>query len=351
MSDLAQWKVHGPVQTLKTELAEWDLDKKDWKLPRPRYSAVFRVDGKISRTDHHNPDGSIYHEDHLYDGEGRLVEVQFRTNDGPPMGRTLYSYDDAGRHVRTVQINSDDRRRESELCHYEGQKVKVKFLDRDLTPAGFMYAAEGSEIYHPLNGAAKITTIYDQDDQPVEVHFHDASEQLLQRIIITRDGAGRLAAEELQLCGQVPLGSCCRGDGAQCSIEQRPEDLPPEVQAEMRAILSDQMGPDRVWSKTTYAYDDKGRVSERRTSLLGQGLDRSTFQYDEQGNQIEITEQNVPDESKSTYRIRYHYDSRGNWTECTVTRVEENGMLHPSNVERREITYWDSSSVIQPGER
>jgi hypothetical protein len=34
MSDLAKWKVHGPVHILRIEFAEWDLSKEEWQAPR-----------------------------------------------------------------------------------------------------------------------------------------------------------------------------------------------------------------------------------------------------------------------------------------------------------------------------
>ncbi len=31
MSDVARWKVHGPVEALRTEFATWDLNQDDWQ--------------------------------------------------------------------------------------------------------------------------------------------------------------------------------------------------------------------------------------------------------------------------------------------------------------------------------
>ena len=141
MSDLAKWKVRGPVQTLRTEFAEWELNQEDWQPPRSSSSIVFRPDGKISQADHHNSDGSVSQEKYLYDGEGRLAEIQFRMNGLSPH-RTLYSYDDAGRHVRTVIVNPDGSRRDSEACTYEGsgRKTKVSFLEPQMPNITYSYA-------------------------------------------------------------------------------------------------------------------------------------------------------------------------------------------------------------------
>jgi hypothetical protein len=39
MSDVAKWKVHGPVQTLKNEFATWDPDQDAW-LPGKLFIAT-----------------------------------------------------------------------------------------------------------------------------------------------------------------------------------------------------------------------------------------------------------------------------------------------------------------------
>src|SRR4030081_2786599 len=106
MNDVLKWKVHGPVETLRQEFAEWDPEQKQWQPARHSSIASFRPDGSISTSDHHNADGSIAHSRWLYDDAGRLIESSFRIDDGP-MTRNIHSYDETGRHVRTVQLNSD----------------------------------------------------------------------------------------------------------------------------------------------------------------------------------------------------------------------------------------------------
>jgi hypothetical protein len=68
VADLANWNVHGPVASLKTELAEWDLHSGYWKPAGHFTVATFRRDGAISSTDGYNPDGSVAHSRWIYDG-------------------------------------------------------------------------------------------------------------------------------------------------------------------------------------------------------------------------------------------------------------------------------------------
>jgi hypothetical protein len=97
------------VRTLKTEFAEWDLNQGEWGPPRSVTLCTFRPDGNISESDHHNRDGSIAHSRCLYNEAGRLVQTQFWINNGPPQ-KPLYSFDNAGRHVRTTHVNQDGTR-------------------------------------------------------------------------------------------------------------------------------------------------------------------------------------------------------------------------------------------------
>lgn len=344
MSDLAKWKVRGPVQTLKTEFAEWDWNRGDWQLPRPRYSVVFRLDGKITKMDHQNPDGSVFHSDYLYEGEGRLAEIQSGIND-LPIHRTLYSYDDAGRHVRTVIVNPDGSWRDSEACYYEGgRKTKVCFFDAQMP--NMMCGVEGSEQAYGVPGATTMTTAYDENDRPAAVFFHDASNTLLQQITVVRDDAGRLACEEMRLHGRVPL----------LESDRKLESSSPEDRAKFGAILAQLLGSGDTFSNTTYVYDEKGRLAERSWRMAGLGEGRTTFRYDEHDNPIETTwEQDSQEKSidehgeprtvahnfhTQLYRLQYQYDAHGNWTECvTWLRLEPNPDFQRSHVERREITY------------
>ncbi len=278
-----------------------------------------------------------------------MIETQFRKDD-LPKHRTLYRYDEAGRHVKTVEMNPDGSQRDSEVCHHkgEGRKSMVRFLDPKMTGASCMYGVEGSEIAYPANGATTMTTMYDESDRPVEVQFRDASDQLLQRIIMTRDNAGRVASEEMRMNGPTAFPG----------LAEKLESAPFKDRARIGALVGELMGSRDGFSKTTYAYDEKGRILERCTSMLSLGGERTTFRYDEHGNPIETTteqdslersfgeygEMRTVDRDSHTqqFRFQYQYDAQGNWTERVVLdRLEANGEFQPSHIEHREITYWD----------
>ena len=55
MSDLANWNVHGPVHTMRTEFAEWDLSLEQWQSARNSNLVRFHPDGRISESEAYNP--------------------------------------------------------------------------------------------------------------------------------------------------------------------------------------------------------------------------------------------------------------------------------------------------------
>jgi hypothetical protein len=83
MSDLATWNVHGPVHTLRTEHAEWDLSLERWQAARYFTLVRFHPDGRISESESHNPDGSISRSSYAYDAVGRMQEARFGMNSDP----------------------------------------------------------------------------------------------------------------------------------------------------------------------------------------------------------------------------------------------------------------------------
>ena len=47
MSVFQQWKLRGPVRTLRTELAEWDITNEQWQAPRRVCLVQLRPDGRV----------------------------------------------------------------------------------------------------------------------------------------------------------------------------------------------------------------------------------------------------------------------------------------------------------------
>ncbi len=340
MSDVTKWKVRGPVATLRTEHATWDIAQEEWHPARGLVTTSFRLDGTASASDFHNPDGSIALSQWVYD-MGRLMESSFQFAGGP-IDRTVYSYDEAGRHVGTVQLRQDGTRTESEVCTYDagGQKTKVRFLDVGRPDAA--YGIEGSEQGYPVRGATTMTTTYDKRDFPSKVIFQDAGGNIVTQVVFVRDGGGRLLSEEMHGTEESPFAELL-------------EKAPPEERERMATLVKNIWGGPFV--VTTYAYDAKGRMVGRLRRMGTLGEEHATYRYED--DRDEPTEETIENRSREAglddngtvnytadrvnlqhNRFEYRYDAHGNWTERVVWyRLEPNPDFQRSNVERRAITY------------
>ncbi len=343
MSDLAKWKVKGPVETLRNEFAIWDLDKEAWQPVQHYTTSSFRPDGKISATDFYNANGSIGHSRCLYDDAGRLTESNSWMGDGS-ISRVLYFYDEAGRHVRTVHLNQDGAQTDTEICIYDagGKRTKVQFLGPTVAHTHTSYGIEGTDMGWSPPGAARMYTTYDDRDLPTKVVFRDANDNILRYSTLTRDSEGRLLNVELSL-------------GDEVLFQEIVEKSPAEERQGMAAMLEQIF--DGTFSSTTHVYDTRGRMIETTCRMGTLGGDRTTYRYDEDhDNPMEETtghtsrEANIDEHGVVIYsqdrvmiqhnRFEYVYDAHGNWVERIVSiRPEPNSTFQRSNIERRVITY------------
>ena len=357
MSDLAKWKVQGPVKTLKSEFATWDRDREEWQAVEHVTLRCFHPDGAVSNTDAHNPDGTIAHSRWLRDDAGRTIEFQSWMNDGP-IGRTVYVYDEGGRPVRTMHLGPDGASTEVEVYYYDsdGRKTKVKFLPRNVADsecstsgacgATTGYSIEGTDSAYGAPGASTMTTTYDESDLPTKVSFHDGNGHPLSYVILMRDSAGRLISEEFHQRERSPFQTFL-------------DDKDPPEQRERLAALFNAVFGDGFFS-TTYRYDAKGRLMTREHRMGNLGGDLTTCRYAERDDPVEETTEHRTREASfdetgnvkySSERIdvqhnqlEYLYDAHGNWTERIVSfRSDSEPTFQRSNIERRVITYYPTS--------
>jgi YD repeat-containing protein len=348
MSKVTQSGLRGSVKTMRTEFAEWDVGKEEWQAPRHTTLHQFHAHGQINESVSHNPNGSVSRSTYTYDAADRLAEVHFRLDDGP-VSKTVYRYDDLGRAVQTIAVDGDGTERETAIWNYDnaGRKTKIEFVleSRGGTACSTAYGIEGTEQSYFAEGVATITTLFDDREHPSEALLHDSRGGLILEVTFTRDNAGRLLCEE------------ARWPAMPASIEKRMENAPPEERAAAAAIFAQVLGPEKVLSRTTYSYDERGRRIERSESMGGMSADHITWHYDDYDNPIRQIEEhkshdmNVDEsgnlqpsnEKSSRHEVRfdYKYDKNGNWTERVVTvRYESNPDFQRSNIERREITYY-----------
>jgi YD repeat-containing protein len=340
------------VRTLRTEFAEWDIATEQWQAPRRFCQVQLRPDGRVVEQEDRNPtNGSISRSRYTYAETGHLLESTFQLDEGP-IDRRLNRYDELGRLVRTLSTDGEGQERDFEVCSYneDGRRTKVQFVPRFENPGacGATYGVEGAQLAYGAEGVATITTLYDDREQSSEALFHNHSGALVLRVVLSRDDAGRLIAEESRIGDEPPF-----------PFAQVLQNTPPKERAETVAVLQQLFSPHKAMWRTTYGYDEQGRQTTRTTVMAGISQERITREYDEYDNPIRQIEERtsgelVADESgnlqsanpksfRHEVRYEYKYDSHGNWTERVVSmRYETNPDFQRSNVERREIAYYSS---------
>jgi hypothetical protein len=349
MNNLARWKVRGSVRILRQEHAEWDRSQGSWQAPRGVSIVTFRRDGQASEFEFHNPDGSVARWARVYDDDGRLMEQEFWSDDGP-RSRVVYSYDARGRLAAAEAVAPDGTQREAETYRYDatGRKVKVTLLAHDPTGSATCYALEGTEQSYGAPGAVTLTVAYDDRELPAEARFDDADGALVRRIVFSRDQEGRLLSEVEHFGGESPFPE----------FPADVNNIPAKDRASMAAALK-RAFEDRVFCRTAYAYDTKGRLLERTIYMGTLSEDRTTFQYRDYDDPIAETSSSrnhrvaLDDDGvvstteeqpgvQQYNRYDYQYDSHGNWTERVLSyRIDSEAEFQRSNIERRTFEYYE----------
>ncbi|HEY7392693.1 MAG TPA: hypothetical protein VH640_29505 [Bryobacteraceae bacterium] len=344
MSDLAKWKVHGPVHSVKRSYAEWDLAEEEWQAAADHGQGIFRPDGKLEEVRYRNPDGTVTARKNLYNEIGLLVETQCWKGDSLEH-QTIYSYGDGAGHVSTISVNREGHRREEERSTYDslGRKTTVRFLHPPEGAGHVMYWIEAADQGVTAPGVVTMTTAYDANDLVTEVRFHDAQNAVVTRVRLARDEAGRLVKTELLFGDRLPF--------SETAAEAEKPSMP---KAE---VLAKVFGPSQALSITTYSYNENGLRVERTIRMGLLGGERTAFRYDNHGNPIEESrthenreygsdeqgELHITKEYSDAQHTRYEYqyDAHGNWTERVIwSRQEPNPNFERRNVERREIVYY-----------
>lgn len=339
MSALAKWEVHGPVKSLKKSYANRDPATGNWTESGSLDFASFRPDGKVSKTEHRNPDGSVYFCEWHYE-TGEITLLQSGIRNGPAV-ETRYFYDDAGRHIRTAVINPDGSATDSETYAYDdvGRKTKTVFL-RNL-PSNVSYQIEGTETAVGALGATAMSTRYDDNDLSSEVSFVNVEGKFVRRVTLVRNEAGRIVKEEITMDGGSPFQGVHSGEHQKA------------IEAAISQIFAN------TFSSTTYAYDDRGRLIERDIRMGTLGDDRTRYRYEDRADPLEeTTEHTQRDASLSEdgtlrympgtshiqhTRFEYIYDAHGNWTSKKVSsRLETEPEFRLWVTYTRDIEYYNT---------
>lgn len=303
--------LRGPVHTLRLEIDHWDPERREW----------FSLNGVLLET--RNPDGSTASQTmdrsrhtFVYDESGRLVETQVR-DDGALLLTLRRMYDGDGRLAETVGIAADGATELQEQVSYDmfGRRIRVRFVGEParMEVAAFLFEPQDYPPTVPDRGT--LTIRHDDDDRPIEELGHNAVHELVSRRTYDYDREGRLLRDETWIMPD--------------SMQQHESDV---------ITLDGVPGfTEGLLSGSTYAYDARGRLAERRETLFGGHMEVVTrFRYDDRGFLVEHTTETVerlPPASSAgdqerrflQYRFDYRLDSHGNWIERIASLRDDPG--------------------------
>jgi len=349
MTDRERWDLRGPVRTCRLQRT-WYSRRCGAKTCESEAGGdttevEFRADGFLARRWHHNPDGSEWTSTYEYDDAGRLTTLGVENAAGLANVQ-FYEYDTAGRLVRIIARPRDGGDRIAESYEYDaaGRKKKVVYVEltsqQPDTWCG--WGVEGTDSIYSAPGAATLTTLYNERDQPAELLFCDAAGRPLRRVEFRYDNAGNLIEE------------------AQTNVT---ETLPSEMlrslnQAQLETVRT-VLGTAGESIRRNHSYDEQGRRVETRWRIGRLGDERKTVAYNDHGDPVEEVfehdrrEYAMDDKgrlsdtptrtsaNRSQARLRYDYDAHSNWVKKTVeSRGGPDRDFTLSSVERRAIEYF-----------
>jgi YD repeat-containing protein len=355
MDDRTKAGLRGPVSVCRTDTTLFVRDcggntcNPEPKEQRHWAVAHYHLHGRMAQYHHHNSNGAEWISTYTYDANGLLQEIETRDAVGS-VSKSIYLYDRSGCLQHVVTRLADGAENRAQTFSYDGQrKTKTRHLNSTSRSAdsAVAYTIEGSDAAFSVPGAALMTTVYDNQDRPVETLFQDSKRRGLSRVTLRYDDAGRVV-EETQ-------------------TTETEATLPPDMLAQLnpaqlqslKIILGVGQGGQQ-W-KRTHRYDAEGHRVESVIRLGALGGSWKTMAYNEHGDLTEeksahdsrefsvdvqghMVQPSEPPSRKTPIteaRFSYQYDDQGNWIERVISsRPEAEKPPAVSSVDRRSLTYY-----------
>ena len=345
MTERERWGLRGPVHVCRLERTWYSrrcgADACETEERSDVTTLEFRADASLVRRRHHNPDGSEWTTTCEYNDQELLTTVRNKDGTGV-VTLQLYDYDTAGRLIRVIARPEGGADRVVESYEYDaaGRKRKTFYVDlaAQRPDTQYYWEVEGTDSSYFAPGAATLTTLHNEREQPTALLFHDSAGCLVSRVDFVYDQAGNMV-EEVQTNAAETLPPAMVTSLNQAQL------------ATVRALFGS--------IRRIHSYDRQGRRVGTRGGIGPLGGHSKTVAYNEHGDQIEEVlehdqrEHSIDDEGRlsdtatresvswSEARFRYDYDVRGNWVTKTVESRGAAGQdFTLSSVERRTIEYF-----------
>jgi len=337
--------LHGSVKSCTQEITVPNIPDPELGPHHSEHTTLYDPEGRPFMSRSRYSDSPEHTTRYDYSPSGQMLKISVGT-DGNPQFETTYSYDQQG---RLQEIRTDDGKPPISFRYDQhGRKMKIQtsrpedYRPNVATGGG---PFDGLDMIAPnLPGGGTATTIYDEQDRPVEVQIRNADGELVNRGTRVYDDAGH-AIEEKQilenLTAQFPAEEMAK------LVEQSglsADQLKNEIEAQFAKL----MGGRSDSCSVAYSYDSQGRLTHTSRKIFDHGDEIETT-YNEQGDKAsEVTRSTHPDPnapspntSYSEVRYSYQYDQQGNWTQQTTSyRSSPDAEFQPSSVINRTLTYY-----------
>ena len=350
MSDREKVGLRGPVQLCTEENTFPPSGDFPGTTSTTTTTTTYSPDGRILQSTSaksFGPESQESSTTYAYDSTGRLLKKTTKSA-ASPTSEIKYNYDDKG---RIISITGDPLGNSTFEYDDNGRKTRiVSSPSKPLVPEGTQYTfpmPETEDPYLPIPTGGHVKISLNDQDQPAEWQISDASGNLLNRLIRTYDENGRLT--ELRYTIENFLFSL----PAEALQEFLAE---PDAAEQLMQGLTELLGEQRNFTRTTFNYDDAGRVIEKHHHT-GYSLETTTkITYNDHFDTLEEHEFTTGDlnpprdtqpgevssrppfpNQESDTRYSYNYDNFGNWTEQKISSATS---ANDVRVTRRTIVYY-----------
>lgn len=356
-SDREKAGLRGPVQSCTEERTTPTVAG----FPETKYVSVTEYDreGRVVKMITFGQDGAKWIASRSYDERGNLVKTSSGKADAPA-DETIYHYDEKGRLAGYGGQGMLGRETTRFEYDEQGRKTRVVTSDAPASPAGpygataMSYSAIGGDLSYPVPQGGKVKTVYDESDRPVEAQIYTADGQMLQRLVQSYDQSGRITETKIVM-GDL---SAMLPEEAKAELMKEPGGV-----EELQRQFAELLGGLNEMFKTSYVYDARGLLIERRDHVGYSEETVTSYAYDDNGNKIkEMSKtsgdvnpprrdggaQGVGDDARAAAAARnsevtysYKYDGYGNWIEqSTRAGTGAEGAAADIASSRRTIVYY-----------
>lgn len=299
------------------------------------YENKYAPDGRMLQRGYTNNDGTKGLQSFTYDADGHLLQATWSTP--TPVSDTIYNYDSQGRLVAVTgqgdwitTFEYDDQGRKTRIM-----KSTLKADTANPPQPSFSMERENVDLFAAPPPGGWVTTSFNERDEPLESRVYGSDGQLTIRLTRSYDHKGLVLESAYVIESSEAFLSPATRERLRAD---------PETSAKMEAAFAEFLGPERVFVRESYVYDDQGRVSEKRNGFGPTDKMVTEITYNDHGDEAkEIQTTSHPDQRtrESVVNFSYQYDSFGNWTEKIVsspaTATEPSKV---STIDHRTITYY-----------